>query len=158
MTTSCSSIQHDSLEETLDLFKRHTGVWVGTYTHIDSAGNISEVHDSKLELALDGMRWWQRNIYTKDDGGLLTFEFEGEFSDQGILVLDTPRLVGKAWKSGECVLLNWQYKDAPQNNNHEIISLVTDGHRTRTWHCHELEVVKEFVLIEEFQVSPRVER
>jgi hypothetical protein len=158
MAPCSSSSCADSLEATLELFRQHTGVWVGIYTRIDSFGQVIETHDSKLELTLNGQEWWQRNTYTKADGTVLQFEFTGTFTDQGVLVLDTPRLFGQAWKNGPYVLLNWQYKDAPQNDNHEMISLVSEGHRMRTWQCQEQGKVKEFVLIEEYQVCTQAER
>lgn len=132
------------------VLQRHMGIWEGTYALIDSEGKLLYKHKSRIETSRNGGEYFQRNIYTWDDGKVETFEFPGELRD-GRLWFDTPRLTGSAVEVGENdVVLTWTYKDSPTQQLAELIHLVDDTHRTRNWQFIENgKLVRVMVISEE---------
>lgn len=103
-----NEVKTPDLQEIYDLFDAHCGTWEGTYTRTDAAGNVVDSHKSYLELQRVGNKWRQKNVYTWPDGRSQTFEFEGRFNPEGELEFNTERLIGKAWKSRDTILLQWE--------------------------------------------------
>lgn len=136
------------------LFDRHEGVWEGTYTLIDRrSGEVLDHHRSRLTCRIDGEDWWQRNEYTWDDGRSETKEFAGRFTG-GKLVFDTPRLRGEAVEADDqTIVLRWVYCHAPNEAYSEIISLVDDHHRSRTWQHFEDGDFRKVTVIDERKVA-----
>ncbi|MEM7049233.1 MAG: DUF3598 family protein [Acidobacteriota bacterium] len=136
------------------LFDRHVGVWEGTYTLVDRrTGKILDQHKSRLTCEIDGDLWHQTNLYTWDDGRVDEKSFDGKFVD-GKLMFDTPRLKGEAVEADDkCIILRWVYCHAPQDDYAEIITLVDDQHRSRTWQHFEGGDFAKLTLIDERKVG-----
>ena len=136
------------------VFQRHLGVWEGTYTLMDAkTGEVLDRHKSRLTCKIDGDQWWQRNEYTWDDGREEKKEFGGLFKD-GKLLFDTPRLVGEAVEADDItIVLRWVYTHAPDDRYSEIITLVDDHHRSRTWQQFENGDFAKLTVIDERKVA-----
>lgn len=136
------------------VFDRHLGVWEGTYTLLDArTGEVLDRHNSRLTCKIDGDQWWQRNEYTWDDGREEIKEFGGLFQD-GKLLFDTPRLQGEAVEADDItIVLRWVYSHEPDNGYSEIITLVDDTHRSRTWQHFENGAFAKLTVIDERKVA-----
>jgi len=136
------------------VFDRHIGVWEGTYTLIDRrTGKILDRHKSRLTCAIDGNKWSQRNEYEWEDGRKDDKAFDGDFRDKK-LVFDTPRLTGEAVEADESsIVLRWVYSHEPDNRYSELITLVDDNHRSRTWQHFENGQFAKLTLIDEHRVA-----
>jgi hypothetical protein len=137
------------------IFDAFSGTWEGEYIYVDSNGQLTDKHSSKLELRRVGRDWKQSNTYTWADGRQLVFDFAAQFDENGELVFDTPRLKGKAWVSGESVLLDWEYQNTPPNKNFERINMIAPMTRMRSWQLSENGAPTGHVLIHEKQTSER---
>jgi len=142
-----------NLQAIYELFDAHCGTWEGTYAITDAAGNLIDFHQSHLELQRTGDKWKQKNTYTWADGKTKTFVFEGAFNADGELEFDTERLIGKAWKSGHTILLQWEYQDGISNRNFEQINMLGAGKRMRSWQLSREGEPIGHVLISETQTS-----
>ncbi|MEM7355844.1 MAG: DUF3598 family protein [Acidobacteriota bacterium] len=136
------------------VFDRHIGVWEGTYTLIDRAsGEVLDQHKSRLSCSIDGAKWSQRNEYDWADGRREDKAFDGDFRD-GKLVFDTPRLKGAAVEADEkTIVLRWVYTHEPSSDYSEIITLVDDNHRSRTWQHFENGDFTKLTIIDERRVA-----
>lgn len=136
------------------VFARHIGVWEGTYTLIDrKTGEVLDRHKSQLTCSIDGDNWQQKNVYTWDDGRSESKQFAGTFED-GRLVFDTPRLKGEAIEADDVsIVLRWIYTHEPDNRYSEIITLVDDRHRSRTWQHFENGKFAKLTIIDEHKVD-----
>ena len=138
------------------VFARHKGVWEGSYTLLDRDGNVLDRHKSRLEIEMDEPKYFQRNIYTWDDGRSESIEFPGEFRD-GRLWFDTPRLEGSAVEvDDDIIVLTWHYKDKPADSLGELIRLLDDNNRVRTWQFVDDGQFKKVMVIQERKVSDTV--
>jgi hypothetical protein len=106
-----------------------------------------------LELQRTGNKWRQKNVYTWANGESKTFEFEGTFNAKGELKFDTDRLIGTAWRSGDTILLQWEYQNGISNKNFEQINLLEPGSRMRSWQLSIQGKPNGHVLISETQTS-----
>jgi hypothetical protein len=135
-------------------FARHVGDWEGTYTQIDRLGRILDHHRSRLECRIDGDTWSQKNRYTWDDGRVEEKQFDGTFVADGRVAFDTPRLKGVANDAdGRAITLHWTYTHEPANEYYEIITLVDDTHRARTWQHFEGGKFVKLTIIDERKVG-----
>jgi Domain of unknown function (DUF3598) len=142
----------------LKLFPLHTGVWRGTYTRIAADGSIIHQHASELTLRLNGSIWHQTNRYTFLDGREEFHDFgECPFNEEGVLIFDNPRILGKAWETEDSIVLEWQYKNEPGSQLYEIINLLGDGHRMRVWQHARNGVFEGLTMIEERRVKTQAE-
>ncbi len=119
---------------------------------MDRNGRILDRHRSRLECSLDGPRWSQKNTYTWDEGRQDVKQFDGTLID-GRVEFDTPRLKGVAEDvNGRVITLSWTYAHEPENAYQEVITLIDDNHRARTWqHFERGEFVKLTVIDERRQ-------
>src|SRR5688572_14236002 len=101
-----------SIREEMPLLARHEGVWEGTYTFIDPAGNIIDRHRSRLTCSFpeEGeFPYFQTNEYTWDDGRTERIEFPAAYKDNKIW-FDTERINGYCWEADEtAIVLKWTY-------------------------------------------------
>ncbi len=142
----------------LRLFPRHTGIWEGTYTRISPTGEVIYKHRSKLTLKLNGKDWSQTNEYIFPDGRREFHDFGvSKFDDSGILTFDNPRIFGKSWESEDNILLWWEYKEEAGTRLYEIITLLGDGHRMRTWQHSRNGTFEGLTMIEEKRVKTQEE-
>lgn len=138
----------------LRLFPQHTGIWEGTYTRLNPQGQVIDHHKSRLTLSLDGNKWSQTNEYTWADGKREFHDFGvSYFDDNERLQFDNPRIKGESWESGDNIILWWTYKNEPGTMLYEIITLLGDGHRMRTWQHSRNGVFEGLTMIEERRVS-----
>ncbi len=138
----------------LRLFPQHTGIWEGTYTRIAPDGSTIHKHKSRLTLKLIGNIWWQSNLYHFEDGRTEFHNFgASQFDDQGVMTFDNHRIFGKSWESNDNILLWWEYKEEPGTKLFEIITLLGDGHRMRTWQHSRDGVFEGLTMIEERRVA-----
>ncbi len=135
------------------VLQRHMGAWEGTYTLLDPAGKVLDHHRCRLEISRDGPHYFQRNIYTWDDGRQQILEFPGDLRD-GKLWFDVPRMKGHAEEVGnDIVILTWVYNDAPTQKLTEFVYLVDDTHRCRTWQFIENNIITKVMVINEVKVA-----
>ncbi|MBX7219287.1 MAG: DUF3598 family protein [Blastocatellia bacterium] len=139
--------------ETMPVLAKHLGVWEGTYSYFDMDGNLLDRHKSRLEIGIDGNAWVQRNIYTWDDGRQEIKEFPGQL-EPGFLSYDNEKFWGIARESGDrTIILTFKYKDKPDWWLNEIITLVTDTYRGRTWQYFQNDVFVKLCVIAEHKVA-----
>jgi hypothetical protein len=135
------------------VLQRHMGAWEGTYTLMDTVGKILDQHKSRIEITRDGNAYFQRNIYTWEDGRTQTLEFPGELRD-GRLWFDTERLSGSFIEAGaDDGVLTWTYKNNPNQQLTELIHLVNDTERCRCWHYMENGKIVKLMVISETKVE-----
>ena len=135
------------------VFSRHIGTWEGTYTLFDRAGQVLDQHESRLSITHDGETYQQRNEYRWADGKTEIKDFGGTFRD-GKLLFDTPRLKGEAVEVDDAtIILRWVYTHEPDNGYSEIITLIDDEHRARTWQHFEAGEFAKLTVIDERKVA-----
>ncbi|MCX8019059.1 MAG: DUF3598 family protein [Chitinophagaceae bacterium] len=140
----------------LRLFPKHTGIWEGTYTRIDAAGNKIDQWKSRLTIRMfDGNKYHQVNQYFWPDGYEECHDFGVcTFNEKGELIFDNERIQGKAWETGDSVVLVWTYKNRPGSKLFEMIDLIGEGHhRIRTWKWSEGDIFQGNTMIEERRVA-----
>ncbi|MCU0391685.1 MAG: DUF3598 family protein [Thermoflexibacter sp.] len=138
----------------LKLFSQHTGIWEGTYTRLNEKGEVIDKHNSRLTLKLEGDKWSQKNEYMWDNGKKEVHDFGiSQFNKDGILVFDNQRIKGEAWEADQVIVLHWIYNDTPGSHLYEIITLLGDGHRMRTWQHSLNGKFTGLTMIEERRVS-----
>jgi hypothetical protein len=138
----------------LTLFPKHHGIWDGTYTRLGADGKVMDHHKSHLTLTLDGKVWKQTNEYTWESGKREFHDFgTSYFDDNDHLQFDNPRIKGEAWESENVIILWWTYKDQPGSMLYEIITLIDDKHRMRTWQHSRNGVFEGLTMIEERKVG-----
>ncbi|QLG45036.1 DUF3598 family protein [Costertonia aggregata] len=139
----------------LKLFPKHAGVWEGTYRRIGADGKLIDQWKSRLTCAmLPGRKYHQVNEYMWDDGFKECLDFGVcPFDDDGNLIFENPRLSGKAWETGNSVVLIWEYKHRPGMKLFEQIDLIgNDDHRIRVWKWSDGDVFNGVTMIEERKV------
>ncbi|HMQ08174.1 MAG TPA: DUF3598 family protein [Saprospiraceae bacterium] len=142
----------------LRLFPQHTGIWEGTYTRISPRGEVIYWHHSRLTLKLNGVEWSQTNEYMFPGGKSEFHDFGiSTFDQNGILTFDNPRIYGKSWESENNILLWWEYKEESGTKLYEIISLLSEGHRMRTWQYSRNGVFEGLMMIEERRIKKQEE-
>ncbi len=142
----------------LKVFPKHTGVWEGTYTRINPRGQVIDHHKSRLTLRLNGREWSQKNEYIWEQGKREVHDFGvSTFNDQGQLIFDNPRIQGVSWESDELINLWWSYLEEPGTKLYEIITLIEDGHRMRTWQHSKDGTFQGITMIEERQMAKQEE-
>lgn len=147
-----------SIKDEMPLLARHAGRWKGTYTLVDTDGNVLDRHASLLTCSFpeEGEHeYFQTNHYTWDDGREELLRFPATYRD-GHIYFDTERINGHAWEVDEhCIVLTWRYVQAEGNQTlYELIHLDDSGtHRTRTWHWLRDGVCFQRTLIEEQKVD-----
>lgn len=138
----------------LKLFPQHIGIWEGTYTRLNEKGQVIDQHKSRLTLKLEGNAWHQKNEYTWENGKKETHDFGiSYFGKDNILIFDNPRIKGEAWEADQVIVLHWSYKDTPGSQLYEIITLIGDGHRMRTWQHSLSGQFTGLTMIEERRVA-----
>ena len=142
--------------EDFPVLQRHMGIWEGTYTLMSSDGSVLDQHQARLEIQRNGSQYFQRNIYSWPDGRRQTIDFPGELR-VGRLWFDTPRLSGSAMElDDDTVVLRWHYKDNPEQRLAELIYLVNDRQRCRTWQYIESGQITKLMLINERKIADTV--
>lgn len=140
----------------LRLFPKHTGIWEGTYTRINPDGSIRDRWKSRLTIRMmEDNGYHQVNQYFWEDGHEECHDFGiCQFNEEGHLVFDNPRILGRAWETGDSVNLVWEYKNRPGSKLYEMIDLIGNGdHRIRVWKWAQNDDFHGLTMIEERQVA-----
>lgn len=126
----------------MPLLARHEGVWDGTYTYYNAAGEKVDEHASRLFCRIpEGGEhaYHQTNHYTWPDGKKEVRDFPAEYRD-GRIWWDNDLIKGWAAEVGldekqRTMMLYWQRQGDPSLYLYEMIQLSDDGQsRCRTWH------------------------
>ena len=140
----------------LRLFPKHLGVWEGTYTRINPAGQITNHFRSCLSIRMfDENRYHQVNQYFWDDGHEEFHDFGiCQFDGSGTLIFDNPRIYGESWETRDSICLVWTYRNRPGSKLFEMIDLIGDGnHRVRNWRWTENDEFQGLTMIDERRVA-----
>ena len=130
------------IAEDMPLLARHEGVWDGTYTYYNAAGEQVDEHRSRLLCRLIGdgeYPYHQTNHYTWADGRKDIRDFPATYAD-GRIWWDNDLIKGWAAEVAlddkkRTMMLYWQRQGDPSLYLYEMIQLSDDGQsRCRTWH------------------------
>ncbi|MFE3450676.1 DUF3598 family protein [Nonomuraea sp. NPDC059194] len=125
------------LRAEMPLLARHEGRWEGTYRHLDSLGQVVDLHRSLVTCSIvDDLAYHQVNEYTWDDGRSERHEFPGTYLGAGRCAFDTERIRGEFWEvDASTIYLNWVFKAEDEDLRlFELIVLSEDGTtRSRVW-------------------------
>ena len=131
------------IKEDMPLLARHEGVWDGTYTYYNAAGEKVDEHASRLFCRFLGddapAPYHQTNHYTWPDGRKEVRDFPATYRDKRVW-WDNELIQGSAWEVGQdtknrSVMLYWQRTGDPDLYLYEMIQIADDGQtRCRTWH------------------------
>jgi hypothetical protein len=144
----------DTLRQRFPVFAAHEGVWQGTYKVIDiRTGELIDEHRSQVTIELAGENTYiQTNEYNWNHGRRVERQFQGEFIDDA-LHFDNERFFGQAFETKpNLICLYWIYKDKVNEKYSEIITLVTDTHRSRTWQHFENDQFVRVTIIDEHKI------
>ena len=144
----------------LKLFPKHTGIWEGTYTRINPAGELIMRFNSRLTIRMfDGNKFHQVNQYFWDDGHSECHDFGVcEFTPEGHLPFSGSRISGYAWETENSICLTWTYNNWPGSSLYEMIDLIGDGtHRIRVWKWSEYDQFLGITMIEERRIATQEE-
>ncbi|MDB9511788.1 DUF3598 domain-containing protein [Kamptonema animale CS-326] len=141
------------IREEMPVLARHEGDWVGTYTLIDTEGNIIEKHHSHLTCHFPEDReypYYQINRYKWLDGKREEFFFPAAYRDKKIL-FDTERIQGKAWEVDDSTVILWfAYKALPDIYLYEMIQISPcNNYRSRTRHWFKNHQIFKRTMIQE---------
>lgn len=142
-----------SIKDEMSVLARHEGDWVGTYTLIDTEGNILDKHDSHItcQFPEDGSySYYQINRYRWSNGKQEEQQFPGTYQDKK-LWFDTERMQGYAWEADDStILLQFTYKAMPEMHLYEMIQISScSNYRARTWHWFKDNQLFRRTLIQE---------
>ena len=145
------------IKEEMPVLFRHQGEWKGTYTVVDTEGNIIDKYESHLscEFPENGDYSYQQiNRYIWEDGKQEVHEFPGTFQDKR-LIFDTERITGKAWEVDDSTIILWfSYKASPNAYLYEMINISPcNNYRFRTWHWFKNNQVFKRTLIQEERIE-----
>ncbi len=145
-----------AIKDEMPLLARHAGDWVGTYTLIDTEGNILDKHKSHLTCQFPESgpyAYYQVNRYEWADGKREEHQFPATYRDKQIW-FDTDRIQGHAWEVDDAtIILTWNYKSMPGTYLYEMIQLSPCGnYRARTWHWFSNYQIVRRTLIQEERV------
>lgn len=142
------------IRDEMPVLARHEGDWVGTYTLIDTEGNILDRHKSHLTCQFPEIgphAYYQVNRYEWADGKREEHQFPATYRDKQIW-FDTDRIQGHAWEVDDStIILTWNYKSMPGTYLYEMIQLSPCGnYRARTWHWfNNYQIVRRTLIQEE---------
>ncbi|HEV2569439.1 DUF3598 domain-containing protein [Sphingomonas sp.] len=129
------------IRDDMPLLARHEGVWDGTYTYYNAAGEKVDEHKSRLFCRFpdSGHPYHQTNHYTWPDGRTDVRDFPATYRDKRVW-WDNELIQGSAWEVDQddhnrSVMLYWQRTGDPGLYLYEMIQISDDGQsRCRTWH------------------------
>ena len=134
---------------------RTLGVWDGSYTRVDTRGEVLDRHHSRLTCSwLDSGTYLQVNEYSWEDGRRETIHFPATLEGRR-LRFDTERIAGEAWEIGPTnMVLNWSYKHDPTGFLWELITLTNDfSRKSRTWQHFAAGELVAVTVIEERRIG-----
>jgi hypothetical protein len=133
-----------------------TGVWEGTYTHVNPRGELLDRHSSRQETRIEGDLWYERIIYRWEGGREKRSDFRGRFTGEG-LVLDDPDFYGETFLVRDDILIfPYHWKSRPQIRTVETIVFADDQRRTRLWQTLEQGELTKITVISERRLPGEV--
>lgn len=127
------------------------GVWVGQYRRMKPDGEFIQQWRSRQETRAVGDVWYERVIYTYDDGTSKTMDFKARLAPTGehFYEKDT-RLRGQTHLTGVGqVIFPYVWHDLPNVSVVEMQHYVTEFARTRVWQRFEHDKLTEIMVIQE---------
>ncbi len=146
------------MSSTLELLRRHVGIWEGEYTHIAAATRaVLDVQIFRIRVEVFDMSpvaYRQTSHYWERDGSERELCYDGELRNDRI-VFDDGRIHGDCRAIEPNVLyMTFGYRAAPKLQIAEMIQLSPDGrHRARTWHWLDDHRLDRITLVREQRVS-----
>ncbi len=145
------------MRKVMPVLARHEGEWKGEYIHVTPDNEILDRHASHLICSFpsDGdFNYFQKNIYTWDDGKREEIDFPAVYRD-GRIWWDNERIEGSSWELDErTVVLNWTRKDMPGSYLYEMIQInEANNSRGRTWHWFVDDELIKRTCIKEHRIS-----
>lgn len=142
-----------SIKDGMPVLAQHEGDWMGTYTLIDTEGNILDKHDSHLTCQFPEhgpYSYYQINRYCWSSGKREEHQFPGIYQDKK-LWFDIERMQGYAWEvDNSSILLRFTYRAMPEIHLYEMIQISICGNRrARTWHWFKDDQLFRRTLIQE---------
>ena len=146
-----------SIREEMPILARHEGVWDGTYSYYNAAGDLIDRHASRLFCRFPDSGphpYHQTNHYTWADGRTEVREFPAEYRDRRVW-WDNDLIKGWAAEVdldglNRTVMLYWQRQGDPSLYLYEMIQISDDGlNRCRTWHWIRNGLLETRTAIEE---------
>lgn len=142
-----------SIRDEMPVLAKHEGDWVGTYTLVDTEGNILDRHNSHLTCQFPESGeypYYQINRYKWLDGKREEHEFPGTYKDKKIW-FDTDRITGKAWEVDDSTIILWfSYKNVPNAYLYEMIQISPcNNYRARIWQWFKNNQIFQRTLIQE---------
>jgi hypothetical protein len=136
------------------LLSRIAGVWVGTYTKVDTQGRVLDRFASRQETRLRGDRWFERIEYTWDDGRFKRLDFRATVRDDAGLVFDVDTIEGDAIVvTPDITVFPYRWRDRPDQNIVETVALGDDDHRSRVWQAFERGDLAFVMIVHERRVA-----
>ena len=135
-----------------DILNGLTGVWEGTYSHFKTDGTLIEKYDSHQETRLVGEDWYERIVYKREGKEPETIDFRARVIDDELLFDDANFLGQTTVVNSQMLVFPYTWKDKPHLKVLELIYIVNDNYRTRTWQSFEHEKLVKTTLIEENRV------
>ncbi len=142
-----------TIREEMPVLVRHEGDWEGTYTLIDTQGQIIDKHESHLTCQFpenSPYSYYQINRYKWPDGRQEEHQFPATYRDKAIW-FDTERIQGKAWEVDNATIILWfSYKGMPGTYLYEMIQISScNNYRARTWQWFKNDKIYQRTLIQE---------
>lgn len=121
------------------ILHKHCGTWEGHSKIWDpETGQVVDTYHSKVEISVRGADYLQHNTYTWSDSRVEKKQYKG-CVEGDVLKMDTERLVAKSRVIGpDTVIFYGSFKGEKDTDVYEIVRLLPDNCRCRTW-----QIVKE---------------
>jgi hypothetical protein len=129
-----------------------TGVWEGTYSHFEVDGTLIEKFESRQETRLVGEDWFERITYRRVNQDPEVIDFRARQVGEELLFNDSNFLGRTEVVNDRILAFPYTWKDKPHLKVLELIYIVSDNYRTRTWQSFENDKLVKFTLIEENRV------
>lgn len=113
-------------------FQGNIGVWEGSTFSYDAEGKQVLAFNQKLEIAVDGARYFQRNTYMFPDGKVDMHAFPGVFTCDGKLHIETERISLWSVAVTDEVLFNQAKHRTLGEVISETVTLIGEDARIRT--------------------------
>lgn len=125
------------------------GVWEGTYTHLHPDGSPMERFATRQETRLRGEDWFERIIYRRAGQEQEVLDFRARIVGDMVL-FDDPNFLGVSYLvEGRLTVFPYHWKNEPDREIVEIITLATDEYRTRLWQTFDGGRLTRLTVIEE---------
>lgn len=145
------------IKQEMPVMIRHEGEWSGSYTLVDTQGNILDKYTSHLSCQFvenPPYSYYQINRYKWANGKQEEHHFPGIYRDKKVW-FDTERLDGNAWEVDDAtIMFRFAFKNMPGAYLYEVIFLSPcSNYRFRTWHWFKNDQVYQRTMVQEERIS-----